>query len=139
MWSVDHSARTTLPAEAVWESWADVSRWREWNPDIEAVELRGPFAAGSTIAMTPRGAPEPVELHIIEALEGARFVDQASLGGTVITTVHEIQPLDGGLSRVVYRLEAVGPAADELGPAISADFPETIAGLLAHAASNVPA
>jgi hypothetical protein len=29
----------------------------------------------------------------------------------------------------VYRLEATGPAADEIGPAVSADFDSTIAAL----------
>jgi hypothetical protein len=136
MWTVEHSAETNVEGKAIWEAWSDVSRWPEWNPDIDAVELRGEFAGGSTIAMRPIGA-DTVELSIVDAVIDERFVDEASLGGTTIRTTHEIQAVGGGRNRVVYRLEATGPAADELGPAISADFPETIAGLLEFAGRAV--
>jgi hypothetical protein len=67
------------------------------------------------------------------------YSEQTRLGETVIRTTHEIfEAAHGEGNRVLYRLDATGPMADELGPAISADFPETIAGLIAHAA-DVPA
>jgi Polyketide cyclase / dehydrase and lipid transport len=133
MWASEHSMETTVAPEAIWRLWADVERWPQWNADIERIELRGPFAPGATIAMTPRGA-ETVELRIAEAVEGEMFVDEADLEGTVIRTLHRIERVDGDRSRVVYRLEATGPAAEQLGPAISADFHETIASLIARAA-----
>jgi hypothetical protein len=135
MWNVEHSAETDLEPEAIWRACAEVERWREWNPDIAAVELDGPFAAGSTITMTPLGQ-EPVELHVAEARAGELFVDEATVAGTVIRTVHRIERLEGGRVRVIYALQAHGPLAQELGPAISADFPETIAGLIRHAADE---
>jgi hypothetical protein len=133
MWTTEHSMETTVAPEAIWRLWADVEQWPQWNADIERIELRGPFAPGTTIAMTPRGA-ETVELRIAEAVEGEMFVDEADLDGTVIRTVHRIERLDRDRSRVVYRLEATGPAAEHLGPAISADFDETIASLIERAA-----
>ena len=66
MWTTEHSIEATGSPEAVWRVWADVPSWGEWNPDIERIELDGPFAAGSTITMTPRGQ-EPVELEIAES------------------------------------------------------------------------
>jgi uncharacterized membrane protein len=63
MWAVEHSVETSARAQAVWRLWADVGRWPEWNAGVERLELRGPFAAGSTILMTPPG-DEPVELRI---------------------------------------------------------------------------
>ncbi len=133
MWNVEHSAEAGLEPDAIWRTWAEVDRWPEWNPDIAAVELDGPFAAGSTITMTPLGQ-EPVELRIAEARPGELFVDEATVAGTVIRTMHRIDRLEAGRVRVVYALQADGPLAQELGPAISADFPETIAGLIRHAA-----
>jgi hypothetical protein len=132
MWNVEHSAETDLEPAAIWRAWAEVDHWQEWNPDIAAVELHGPFAAGSTITMTPLGQ-EPVELRIAAARPGELFVDEATVAGTVIRTVHRIERLETGRVRVVYALQADGPLAQELGPAISADFPETIAGLIRHA------
>jgi uncharacterized protein YndB with AHSA1/START domain len=133
MWTTEHSRETTAAPEAIWRLWADVERWPEWNADIERIELRGPFATGSTIAMTPRGQ-ETVELRLTEVAEGERFVDEADLDNTVLRTMHRIERLGDGRMRVVYRLAATGPAARDLGPAVSADFDETIAALVARAA-----
>jgi uncharacterized protein YndB with AHSA1/START domain len=132
MWTTEHSAETTVAPDAIWRAWADVERWPQWNGDIERIELRGPFAAGSVIAMRPRGA-ETVELRIAEAVEDDRFVDEADLDGTVLRTMHRIEPIGDDRVRIVYRMEATGPAAEQLGPAISADFGETIAALIEHA------
>jgi hypothetical protein len=74
-----------------------------------------------------------VELRIVEAAEGERFVDEAEVAGTVVRTTHRIDRLDGGRARVVYRLEASGPGAEQIGPAVSADFPEVLAALVEHA------
>ena len=52
-------------------------------------------------------------------------------------TTHSVEAVRDERSRVTYRMEISGPAADtlgpELGPAISADFPETLAALIARA------
>jgi uncharacterized protein YndB with AHSA1/START domain len=132
MWTSEHSVETDVAPEAIWRAWADVPRWPEWNGDIERIELSGPFAAGSTIAMTPHGE-EAVQLQLAEVVEGERFVDVADVGGTVVRTTHRIDRLGAGRARVVYRLEADGAAADAIGPAVSADFGETLAALVEHA------
>jgi uncharacterized protein YndB with AHSA1/START domain len=136
MWTTEHAIETTAPPEAIWRVWADVPRWSEWNPDIERIEISGPFEADSTITMTPRGQ-EPIELRIAEAVEPALFVDEADLGEVVVRTLHRAERVDGGPTRVVYRMEITGPASDtlgpELGPQISADFPEVLAALVEHA------
>jgi hypothetical protein len=99
-------------------------------------ELVGPFAAGGTIVMTPIGE-DPVELRIAEAVEPELFVDEAELGEIVVRTTHRVQPLDGERTRVTYRMEITGPAADtlgpQIGPEISGDFPQTLAALAERA------
>jgi uncharacterized protein YndB with AHSA1/START domain len=138
MWTNEQSVETTAAPEQIWRLWADVAGWPEWNGDIEQIELIGPFAAGSRILMTPIGE-EPVELRIKEAVEPERFVDEADLGEIVVQTIHQVRCLDSGRARVSYRMEITGPAADtlgpQLGPEISGDFPETLAGLVARAES----
>lgn len=133
MWSSEHTVEAEVSPEAIWDLWADVPRWPEWNADIESISIDGPFAAGSTVAMTPRGQGT-VELRIAEAQEGELFVDEAEVAGTRVRTTHRLEPLAAGGVRVSYRLEAVGPAEAELGPAITSDFDETLAALVARAA-----
>jgi uncharacterized protein YndB with AHSA1/START domain len=136
MWATEHSVETAASPRAVWRLWADVARWPEWNGDIERIEISGPFAVGSTISMTPSGG-EPIELRIADATEPERFVDEADLGGVVVRTTHRIERVDADRSRIVYRMEIDGPGSDsvgpELGPQISADFPEVLAALARRA------
>jgi len=89
MWAVEHSVETGATAQAIWRLWADVGRWPEWNAGVERIELRGPFAVGSTISMTPPG-DEPVELRIAEAVEPELFVDEADGGDFVVRTTHRV-------------------------------------------------
>jgi uncharacterized protein YndB with AHSA1/START domain len=136
MWKAEHSVETTAQPEDVWKLWEDVAGWPRWNGDIERIELVGPFAAGSRIVMTPFGA-EPIDLRIAEAVEHEHFVDEADLGDVVVRTDHRVERLDSGRARVTYRMEITGPAADslgpQLGPQISADFPQTLSALVARA------
>ena len=138
MWSTEHSVETSAAPEQIWRLWADVPGWREWNGDIEEIELIGGFAAGSTILMTPIG-DEPIKLRIAEAVEPELFVDEADLGEIVVRTIHRVERITPDRARVTYRMEITGPSADSLGPQvgpeISADFPETLAGLVARAAA----
>jgi uncharacterized protein YndB with AHSA1/START domain len=132
MWTTEHSVETTVTPDAIWRAWADVPGWPRWNGDIERIELTGPFAEGSTIAMSPRGQ-EPVRLRLADVVPGERFVDEADVAGTIVRTTHRIDRLGDGRTRVVYRLEASGPAADAIGPAVSADFQDTLTALVEYA------
>jgi hypothetical protein len=97
--------------------------------------LAGPFAAGSKITMVPHEG-DPIELRIAEAAEPSTFVDQAEFGGVVVRTIHRVEALDDR-NRVVYALEITGPEADtlgpEIGPDITADFPDVLAALVQRA------
>jgi dihydrofolate reductase len=85
MWAAEHSIETTASPESIWRRWSDVASWGDWNADIERIEISGPFAAGSTIAMTPAGQ-DAVELRLSEVAEPTLFVDEADLGDVVIRT-----------------------------------------------------
>src|SRR5262245_25464614 len=104
MWTTEHSVETTASPESIWKLWSDVATWAEWNADIERTEISGPFAAGSMVAMTAAGQ-DTVELRLSVVSEPELFVDEADLGGVLIRTVHRIDPLDEGRSRVTYRME----------------------------------
>jgi len=133
MWTNEQRIETSAAPEQIWRLWADVAGWPAWNEDIERVELIGPFSAGSRIVMTPVG-DAPIDLRIAEAVEPQLFVDEAELGEIVVRTTHRVERLEDARACVIYRMEIMGPAADslgpEIGPAISADFPQTLAALV---------
>ena len=135
MWTTEHGRETAASAEAFWRIWTDVPAWPEWNADLERAGLSGPFAAGSTITMIPHDQDQ-IELRIAEAVEPERFVDEAEFGGVIVRTTHRIEQW-GDRNRVVYAMEITGPEADNLGPQvgpeISADFPQVLAALVERA------
>jgi uncharacterized protein YndB with AHSA1/START domain len=136
MWEYEHSIETTATPEALWRHWADMAAWPEWNDGIEKIEVGGPFAVGTRFTMTPPG-DDPIEMRLVEIEPGELFTDEMDAGDFVVRTAHRLERVDGGRIRVVYRTEITGPAADqvgpELGPAITADFPEVVAALVARA------
>ena len=136
MWATEPSVETTALPESIWRLWSDVATWADWNDDIERVDISEPFAAGGTIAMTPVGQ-ETVMLRITEVSEPRLFVDEADVDDAVVRTVHRIDQLENGRSRIIYRMEITGPAADQigpqLGPQISSDFPQLLSALVERA------
>ena len=108
MWTNEQSIETTASPEAIWRLWSDVAGWPEWNADIEHIEISGPFTTGSTISLTPVGQ-DPVELRIAEAVEPDLFVDEAHVADVVVRTIHRVEAIGDGRSRVVYRMEIDGP------------------------------
>jgi hypothetical protein len=137
LWTYEHSVETDAAPDAIYRVWADVEHWGTWNADIESIETSGPFEAGCAIVMTPAGQ-DPVHLRVTEAVAGERFVDEARFDGLVLRTTHRIEPGRAQRSRVTYRMEITGEGCDEagpqIGPAITADWPETMAGLVKVAA-----
>ncbi|MEU3829081.1 SRPBCC family protein [Streptomyces sp. NPDC029080] len=133
MWTYEHSIETDAAPEAIWGLWADVENWGTWNADIASVEIDGPFEAGAAIVMTPAG-DDPVHLLVAETTPGELFVDEARFDGLLLRTFHRLGRGDGLRTRVTYRMEITGTGADELGPrigpAITADWPETMAALV---------
>ncbi|MGA5037152.1 SRPBCC family protein [Streptomyces capoamus] len=132
MWQYQHSIESSATPEAIWRLWADVENWGTWNAEIEKIEMDGPFAPGTQITMTPPG-DDPVLLHIAEAVENELFVDEARFDGLLLRTIHRIDRIDQNRIRVTYRMEITGAGADEagpqIGPGITADWPETMAAL----------
>jgi hypothetical protein len=55
-------------------------------------------------------------------------------GDFTVRTMHRLEQATAGMTRITYRTEITGSAADQvgplLGPAITADFPDVLAALV---------
>jgi len=113
-----------------------MAAWPQWNDGIETIDVEGPFAVGTTFTMTPPG-DEPIRMRLVEIEPGTSFTDEMDAGDFVVRTEHRLEAVAGGLTRIVYRTQITGEAAGrvgpELGPQITADFPEVVAALAERA------
>ena len=136
MWEYEYSLETSADRGALWRHWADMAAWPQWNDGIETIDVDGPFAVGTTFTMTPPG-DEPIRMRLVEIEPGTSFTDEMDAGDFVVRTEHRLEPAAVGQTRIVYRTEITGAAAGqvgpELGPQITADFPEVVAALARRA------
>lgn len=57
MLSVKHVVETTASPSAIWKIWEDVTNWYTWDVELESSTINGPFVAGTTGTVTPKGGP----------------------------------------------------------------------------------
>lgn len=136
MWEYEYSVETSGDPEVLWRLWSDLATWPQWNDGIETIDVAGAFEVGTAFIMTPPG-DEPIRMRLTEIKPGESFTDEMDAGDFVVRTEHRLEPAPGGLTRIVYRTEITGEAAGrigaELGPQITADFPEVLAALAKRA------
>jgi hypothetical protein len=143
MWVSEHSIATSASRKAILDLFADVTHWPEWNPGTEWVTLDGPFAAGTTGLMKIPDQ-DPLSFRLIR-VDSDGFEDETVIpdADIVVRVRHTIASTRDGRINVVYRATIDGPRADELGPEIgpqvTADFPEVLAALAARAEAEAMA
>ena len=128
VWENEHSIEINASAEVIWALFKDVAGWPRWNAGIETIELHGPFAAGTNFTMKPPGQ-DALTTQLVEVSENAGFLDKTCVEELSVFVDHRIETIAEGRCRVTYSIEAFGPSCDEIGPMISADFPEVLKAL----------
>ena len=133
-YSYSHVVEADVAAAAVWALYDDVATWPAWDAQAEWVTRDGPFATGTAGQMKFRGL-DPLSYTLTRVEPLREFVDETPVGDLVVRVAHRLEPLAGGGLRLTYAAEIHGPAeeAAQVGPAITADFPQTRSALLALA------
>jgi hypothetical protein len=129
-----HTVETDVTPEAIWALYEDVTTWPSWDAQAERTTRNGPFQAGTTGTMKFVGQ-EPLDYRLAKVRPLREFVDETPVGQLVIRVSHLLEPLPDGRSRITYAAEIDGPEdeAQQVGLMITADFPETMASLVALA------
>ena len=128
VWRTEYAIETSATAETIWGIFRDVPSWKSWNAGIEQIDIEGPFAAGTWFTMKPPGE-DALRSQLVDVRENVCFVDETRVGELAILVAHRIEPLGPARTRIVYAVDARGPQAAEIGPAVSADFPDVLASL----------
>lgn len=92
------SRQTRASAETIWRFWSDPQTWHEWNPNVQRMDMNGPFANGTTGVMhTPAGQHHQIQLANIQP--GRSFdLETAVLPLTRFTFHCEVVPNASGSS-----------------------------------------
>lgn len=138
MWTAQHTAETDLPPAAIWTALRELHTGVTASPGGDRFEIHGPFAVGTELDVTPQGQ-ETFRSRITELVENERYADVTEFGDLTLTFRHTLDPTGAG-TRITHQLVIDGPGADsagpELGPQITADFPEALQGLIAAASAS---
>ncbi len=109
MFEAVHSERIPADAAAIWELWADPSRWSDWNEQIESAELDGELQVGAEATVKfKRGGKVKFEVTEFEPLR--LFVDEARFPGARLGHEHRMKPGKSSVE-VTHRLYVEGPMA----------------------------
>jgi hypothetical protein len=106
---IKHSIETKASPEAIWNIWKDVENWKTWDHGIEYSTIDGPFVAGTTGTLKPKGGPL-VKTMLTEVEPLKRFVDESQLCFAKIIVSHELEQV-GGKTLVTTQIEMNGPLA----------------------------
>lgn len=135
MTSHERSRKTAATAGRVWSIWSNVSTWPQWNPDVRAVSLEGPFATGTTGSMTTGAGTHAIRLENV--VQGQSF--DLVTSPIPATTLHfhcEVAPEGSGskISQGVRMSGLVAPIMSRLmGNRIAGSFEPILAGLATEA------
>jgi hypothetical protein len=129
-----HTVEAHATPEAIWALYEDVTTWPSWDAQAELITRDGPFAAGTTGTMKFVGQ-EPLGYRLTKVEPLREFVDETPVGELVVRVSHLLEPLPEGCLRITYSVEIDGPEdeAQQVGPMVTADFPDTVASLVALA------
>jgi hypothetical protein len=127
-----HSIEADVGVDAVWSLYEDVNTWPSWDAEAELITRDGPFAAGTAGTMKFRGQ-DPLPYRLVKVEPRREFVDETPVGDIVVRVSHLLEPLPSGRVRLTYSAEVDGPQAEEVGPMITRDFPDTMGSLVALA------
>lgn len=128
MWTTTAQHRTTASLESIWERWSDVPSWPRWDSSLNDATIDGPFREGATGTLTPEGAPAPLPYRITDVEPGRRFRDETRLGEITVVFDHRVEE-EGDKTLITVTCEVHGPGADEVGPMIAADLPDSLVAL----------
>lgn len=133
VWSKSFELEVSGSPEKIWQAFVDTANWKQWNPGVKDIQIDGPFVAGTWFSMElPEG--DVIRSQLVDVAEAKYFIDETWVEETVVKVEHRIEASGPELSKLIYVISTQGPDAQDFGEAISADFPEVMAGLAKYVA-----
>ncbi len=95
MRAITESCEINASAARIFSIYEDVEHWPDWDPDLEAASLTGPFEAGGIGWIKPAGAPR-MKTRIVSLAPRQSFTAHARLPLCRMEFIHTIEPVRQG-------------------------------------------
>jgi hypothetical protein len=99
-----------ITSKEVWGVWEDVSKWPDWNTDMEFCKINGSFEKGTIIDLKPRSIPR-VKITLEEVLKERFFIDSLLLPGAEMLYKHEVIEIENGVE-LLATISITGASSD---------------------------
>lgn len=107
--SIEHSVDISRSAKHIFAIYEDVNSWAQWDPDVEAVGIDGPFVPGTKGWLKPVGAPR-TKTTMMHVQPPTAFTVEAKLPLCTLRFEHELDARDE-VTVATHRVLFSGPLA----------------------------
>ena len=142
MWSFQHTEITTATPAQLWEQYSQPTQWPDWDHEVAAVTVDGPFEQGTKGTIKPTRGPK-ADFVFSEMTPNVSFTDVTRLPLTKMEFAHRINVVDGvtHFTHGVTMTGSLSPIFSRLiGRGIATELPKamrTLAALAEGHASSV--
>jgi uncharacterized protein YndB with AHSA1/START domain len=105
-WEISESIVSGASPQKIWQLWADVEHWRDWDQAIEWSRIDGEIAPGTKGELKPKQGPRSI-FTIVEVEPERKFTDTTKLPGCNLAFIHEIEPSPAG-TKITHRIRMEG-------------------------------
>lgn len=124
----EHSHRFAASPERIFARYADVVSWPEWDEDLKASSIDGPFVSGATGVVVPKSGPKS-QVRFLEIQPDRGFVVECPLPLCTMRFEYELRPAGDGTvatHRVVFRGVLAWFFGRVIGSGMRDDLPKTM-------------
>lgn len=127
MFKYEKTVSGNIDSKKLWELYSDVSRWKEWDTEVENVLLNGEFVQGSNGVMEMKnGQSLPFVIDSVDTEK--EFTTISCLGAITVSFFHTIT--ETSITHIVTIEGGVEAQMDGMGKGITASLPSTMDRLL---------
>jgi hypothetical protein len=124
----EHTHRIAATPARIYARYADVAAWREWDEDLKASSIDGPFVSGATGVVEPKSGPKS-KVRFLDVQPDQGFAVECGLPLCTMRFEYELSPTGGGTlatHRVVFKGALGWFFGRVIGSGMRADLPKSM-------------
>ena len=124
----EHTHRIAATPALIFARYADVANWRDWDEDLKASSIGGPFVSGATGVVQPKSGPKST-VRFLDVKADQGFAMECSLPLCKMRFEYELKPTGGGTlitHRVLFKGALAWFFGRVIGAGMRADLPRSM-------------